>query len=233
MSTVQAVQAITLDLDDTLWPIWPAIARAERVLHDWLCEHAPATAARYDTDGLRRLRDAVALEKPEWGHDLTAIRLESLRRALQSAGDDPAQAEAAFAVFFEMRHRVDLFSDVAAALTRLADRFPVVALTNGNADLERVGIAQWFSGSLSARSFGVGKPDARIFHAACRQLKQEPGAVLHIGDDLALDVHGALGAGLQAAWVVRPDVHPDPVPAPPGTHHVVEDLLTLADRLGV
>ena len=60
-----------------------------------------------------------------------------------------------------------------------------------------------------------------------------PHEVLHIGDDLALDVHGALAAGLQAAWVVRPDIHPDPVPAPAGTHHVVEDLLTLADRLGV
>jgi putative hydrolase of the HAD superfamily len=56
---------------------------------------------------------------------------------------------------------------------------------------------------------------------------------LHIGDDLDLDVHGALAAGLQAAWVVRPDIHPDPAPPPAGTHHVVEDLLTLADRLGV
>ena len=26
------IRAITLDLDDTLWPIWPTIERAERVL---------------------------------------------------------------------------------------------------------------------------------------------------------------------------------------------------------
>ena len=30
------VKAITLDLDDTLWPIWPTIARAEAALQDWL-----------------------------------------------------------------------------------------------------------------------------------------------------------------------------------------------------
>ncbi|TAG35631.1 MAG: HAD family hydrolase, partial [Polaromonas sp.] len=26
------VKAITLDLDDTLWPVWPAIERAEKAL---------------------------------------------------------------------------------------------------------------------------------------------------------------------------------------------------------
>ena len=36
------VRAITLDLDDTLWPIWPTIARAERALQDWLRARAGA-----------------------------------------------------------------------------------------------------------------------------------------------------------------------------------------------
>ena len=39
------VRAITLDLDDTLWPIWPTIARAEGALQQWLADNAPATAA--------------------------------------------------------------------------------------------------------------------------------------------------------------------------------------------
>lgn len=226
------VHALTLDLDDTLWPIWPTIAKAEAGLHEWLGRHAPATAGRHTPATLRQVRDAVARERPDWAHDLSAIRLESLRRALRECGDDPALADEAFHVFFEMRHQVELFDDVVDALGRLAARFPVVALTNGNADLERVGIARWFSGSLSARSFGVGKPDPRIFHAACGQLGRDPGEVLHIGDDLDLDVHGALGAGLQAAWVVRPAIHPQPGTPPAGTGHVVTSLAELADRLG-
>ena len=39
-----AVRAITLDLDDTIWPIAPVIVRAENALGAWLREHAPRTA---------------------------------------------------------------------------------------------------------------------------------------------------------------------------------------------
>ena len=31
------IEAITLDLDDTLWPVAPTIAGAEQDLFDWLC----------------------------------------------------------------------------------------------------------------------------------------------------------------------------------------------------
>jgi FMN hydrolase / 5-amino-6-(5-phospho-D-ribitylamino)uracil phosphatase len=224
--------ALTLDLDDTLWPIWPAIERAEAHLHAWLVQWAPATAGRFDTAGLRALRDEVARTHPHWAHDLSAVRLESLRRALAQAGDDERLAEEAFEAFLHWRHRVDVYDDVVPALQRLASRYPIVALTNGNADLQAIGLAPWFRGVVSARAFGVGKPDPRIFLEACRQAGAAPARVLHIGDDLALDVHAALAAGLQAAWVARPDLHADTDGAPPGTHHVVRDLRELADRLG-
>ena len=45
MLDLSRIRAITLDLDDTLWPVWPTIHRAEQVLSDWLMQHAPATAA--------------------------------------------------------------------------------------------------------------------------------------------------------------------------------------------
>lgn len=224
--------ALTLDLDDTLWPVWPAIERAEAQLHAWLRQHAPATAARFDTTGLRALRDEVARTHPHWAHDLSAIRLESLRRALALAGDDVGLALPAFETFLSWRHRVEVYDDVVPALERLAARFPLVALTNGNADLQIIGLDRWFRGVVSARSFGVGKPDAAIFMEACRRAGARPAQVLHVGDDPCLDVRGALDAGLQAAWVARPDIHAETDRAPPGTHHVVRHLGELADRLG-
>jgi putative hydrolase of the HAD superfamily len=45
MLNVSKIKAITLDLDDTLWPVWPTIGRAEAVLTAWLTAHAPSTAA--------------------------------------------------------------------------------------------------------------------------------------------------------------------------------------------
>ncbi|WP_284616311.1 HAD family hydrolase [Aquabacterium humicola] len=224
------IAALTLDLDDTLWPIWPAIARAEDVLLRWLAEHAPATAAGHDAASLRVLRNLVAAEQPDWSHDLSRIRLESIRRALQQHGDDPALAEPAFDVFFEERQRVELFADVIPALDRLAARWPIVALSNGNADVAKVGLGRYFRGAISAREFGRGKPEAAIFHHACSLARASHGAVLHIGDDGQLDVDGALGAGLRAAWLERADLKPV---TPQGTpHHRVADLLRLADQLG-
>lgn len=77
------VKAITLDLDDTLWPIWPTIARAEAALQDWLRHRAPRTADLLADDLQRhRLREEVILGQPELRHHLSAIRTEMIRRAL-------------------------------------------------------------------------------------------------------------------------------------------------------
>jgi len=109
----------------------------------------------------------------------------------------------------------------------------VVGLTNGNADLRRVGIAAHFRGCVTAREFGAGKPEPAIFHAACRALGAVPAQVLHIGDDPLLDVGGALRAGLQAAWVRRDDAGPASTAALElQPQYIVTDLAELADRLG-
>lgn len=218
-----AIKALTLDLDDTLWPVWPAIERAEHELHAWLGQHAGATAQRFDVAALRVLREAVAAENPQWAHDFTRMRRASLAHALTLAGDDAALADAGFDVFFAARNRVELYADARPALDALARRWPIVALTNGNADLRSIGLDGHFAASVSAREFGVGKPDARIFHEACRRANARPQEVLHIGDDWALDVAGAHAAGLRSAWVRRDG----DASMPPGTARadcVVRDL---------
>lgn len=227
------LRALTLDLDDTLWPMAPTLRRAEALMQDWLRQHAPATVAAHDKAAWAALRRAVVADRPEWAHDLSALRRETIHRALLAAGDDPALAQPAFEVFFEARQQVQLFDDVLPALARLAARWPIVALTNGNADVHRVpGLGRHFAGALSARELGLAKPAPAVFAAACRHAGADPADTLHIGDDPALDVDGALAAGVQAAWVRRPEL-PD-IGTPSGTaHHVVASLGELADRLGV
>ena len=44
-----AIRAITLDLDDTLWPVLPTLLRAEETLAAWLASQAPATASHLAT----------------------------------------------------------------------------------------------------------------------------------------------------------------------------------------
>lgn len=228
--TFKLIAAITLDLDDTLWPVWPNIRAAEAELQAWLGAHAQATAVRFDAVALREQRDEVLRDHPEWAHDLGMLRREGLRRALQAAGDDPALAEPGFELFYAARQRVTLFDDVLPALERLTARYPILALTNGNADIVRVGIHRFFKGAVSAHEVGFGKPDPRIFAEACRRLELAPAQVLHVGDDGLLDVLGALDAGLQAAWVDRAESVAD---GPLQNVPRFSDLGQLADALGV
>lgn len=227
------VRAITLDLDDTLWPIWPTIERAEETLQSWLAAHAPRTAALAREKGsAMRARQHVLARMPERAHDLAVIRREAIRQLLHWAGDDSALAEPAFDVFFAARQQVTLFDDALPALTALSARFPVVALSNGNADVRRVGIGQYFHAAISAAEIGVGKPDRRIFRAAAEAAGVEECAVLHIGDDAHLDGAGALAAGMQVAWINRGATPwPDTIAGRP--HAVASDMLALCRMLAI
>jgi putative hydrolase of the HAD superfamily len=202
MLQISKIQAISLDLDDTLWPVMPVIVRAEHALQEWLQVHAPQTASLCALpDTKRTLRVQVEQRFPEFSHDLSFLRRESIRASLVAAGDPPELAEAAFGVFFAARNAVSLYPGVTQALTKLAARYPLVALSNGNADVFRTEAAPHFHAAVSAQAFGVAKPDVRIFQATAAQLNLEPDAILHVGDDAMADAFGALNAGMQAVWI--------------------------------
>ena len=204
MLDISAVRAISLDLDDTLWPVWPTIARAELALQGWLTTRAPGAAALVaDSRARAALRQQVRDAHPDLHHDLSHQRQALICLALHQCGEDTAHAPEAFEVFFAERNRVDFYDDALPALAQLAAGYPLLAVSNGNADLARVGVDHLFAGSVSARDAGVAKPDGRIFAAAASRLGLAPQQVLHVGDDPALDVLGALGAGMQAVWVNR------------------------------
>jgi 2-haloalkanoic acid dehalogenase type II len=226
---LESLKAITLDLDDTLWPSAPAIAAAEAKLHAWLESVAPAMAAALPPSEFMRFRRALAAEMPHIAHDFTATRHEALKRALTLHGEDHTLADAAMDLFLTARSEVELYPDAREALERLAARFKLVALSNGNADLARIGLDHHFACILNARIAGVAKPDARIFQAACTRVAVAAGEVLHAGDDPDLDVRAAARAGLRAAWINRSGN------AWTGEHLGHEefcDLLALCDALG-
>ena len=199
------IRAITLDLDDTLWPFAPVGARVEQAQHDWLLAHCPRTAARFPIAAMRELREQLNAVHPQLAHDFSAMRRLTLARAMQLSGDDPLHAEAAFEAFFAERNRVECYPDVAPALQRLAACVPLAALSNGNADLRRIGLDTYFRFQLGASEHGKPKPSPCIFHAACARLALAPHEVLHVGDDIELDVVGAHHAGLRSCWINRPD----------------------------
>ncbi|MGH8039644.1 MAG: HAD family hydrolase [Stenotrophomonas sp.] len=210
------VLAITLDLDDTLWPFAPIGARIDQVLYEWMLQHSPATAAMYPVAAMRELRERSFRDNPHLHYDLSALRRLTLQEALENSGADLALLEPAYEAFYAARNQVEFYPDAVDALTRIAARVPVAALSNGNADLARIGLDHHFAFQLGSREHGAAKPAASIFHAACERLGVAPAHVLHVGDHIEMDVVGAMQAGLRGCWINRvehtwhhPSLQPD------------------------
>ncbi|OEZ00101.1 MULTISPECIES: HAD family hydrolase [Stenotrophomonas] len=210
------VLAITLDLDDTLWPFAPIGARIDQVLYEWMLQHSPATAAMYPVAAMRELRERSFRDNPHLHYDLSALRRLTLQEALENSGADLALLEPAYEAFYAARNQVECYPDAIEALTRIAARVPVAALSNGNADLARIGLDHHFAFQLGSREHGAAKPAASIFHAACERLGVAPAHVLHVGDHVEMDVVGAMQAGLRGCWINRvehtwhhPSLQPD------------------------
>jgi HAD superfamily hydrolase (TIGR01509 family) len=194
---------LSFDLDDTLWPVRPVIAAAESTLLSWLRARYPRAVAGHDVESMRALRAQLAERFPEQRHDLTFLRHRALKDLFGAAGHAEALADEALEVFFTARNRVEFYDDVRPSLIRLRSRYRLFALSNGNADLQRCGIADLFAGHVTAIAAGAAKPDARIFARLGEVAGVAPGQVLHIGDDPLADVVGATQAGMQAVWINR------------------------------
>ena len=230
-TSIAAIKAITLDLDDTLWPVAPTIAGAEQDLFDWLSAHAPKTADLIrQSDVKKTIRQEVTAKHHARAHDLGFLRRVMIRESLRLAGDNPFLADAAYAVFDAARQRVTLFQGVEQALARLALKYRLVAISNGTANVFVTPAGPYFDAAFSAHEVGVAKPSAKIYHAATSYLGLNPEQVLHIGDDAIADVWGAKEAGLQTVWI-NPEghlwAHQSPQP------WTVHDLAEVADGLQV
>ncbi len=197
------ISAICFDLDNTLWDSAVVIGRAERRLRAWLEQHYPVLPAMYSVDEMRAHRLQLIAAEPQRAHDLSYVRRESLARLATRAGYPPTLADEAFEVFLAARNEIELFADVTSALAALGRRYTLASLTNGNADLGRVGIRDWFAVSLTAADLGAAKPHSSAFEGALRALQLPAHEVLYVGDDPHLDVHGARSAGLRTAWMNR------------------------------
>jgi len=231
-ATVNNIRTITIDLDDTLWEIHPVIRRAERRLYEWLGENYPRITEMYGPEDLSEVRSQVMVEYLDRAHDLTFLRHTVLGRIGVAAGCGTDFIEEAFRVFDEVRNDVELFPEVIPTLEALGERFRIIAVTNGNANLETIGIRHLFDDVITAATAGAAKPALQVFELAVRAGGASKADTLHIGDQPLHDVEGARVAGLRTAWVNRNGaVWPDEYPLPDvEIVHVGEILTILGDH---
>lgn len=137
---------------------------------------------------------------PDDVYDLTKIRQDWLSQLANTFSYDQKMVEDAFHIFWLARNQVTLFDGARDVLEQLSKQYSLGVLSNGNADVDHIGIGQYFDFSVNVADVGVAKPDAKIFHHALKLANSTASETIHIGDHSLYDVTGALNAGLHAIW---------------------------------
>jgi HAD superfamily hydrolase (TIGR01509 family) len=223
------IRVIAFDLDDTLWDVGPVIARAESILADWLEKEVPGY--RYEPSKLMPIREALLGEDPTLGHRLTAFRQRLIETSLISHLDEQSaasHAEGAMEIFLAARNEVEFFEGALDTLRDVARTFQIGALTNGNADIYRLGLNDCFSFAFSAEQVGAPKPAPDLFHAALAHTGCEPAQMVYVGDDPIKDVDAANEVGLHTIWMRSKG---KPVEGESTPDETIDDIRALPDAI--
>ena len=195
------IEVIGFDLDDTLWAVTPVIIRAEKLLNAWLVETAPDL--KYDVVSMRELRHEILEKQPSLARKITELRRQIIVRALVNSHVAQAEeiADQAIEVFLAARNQVEFFDGALEVLNRLDATHRLGALSNGNADIHRLGLSHLFDFAFSAEDVGAAKPDPALFERALSHTDVDPHRMVYVGNDPLLDVDAAKQVGLKTVWL--------------------------------
>lgn len=193
--TSAPVRAVTVDLDDTLFPQEQWLAGA------WLDVADRASALGLDGERLLPELFRVAGQGSDRGGiidgALAAIGVQATRHVTDLVAAFTAHRPA----------RLDGYPGALAALDRLRAMLPVIVVTDGLPAVQRAKLAALglddlpvvVSDELGGRH--LRKPDPAPFRRALELLDLPAENVVHIGDRPAKDVVGARGVGMRAVRV--------------------------------
>ena len=202
---MRGIAAISFDADGTLWDFDKVMRHALGFARDELLRATALPSESLSIEAMIEIRNHTADELSGKVTSLEAIRLEAFRRTLADVGHrDDALAERLNAIY--LRHRfedVELYGDVLPTLNALRGICPLGIVSNGNSYPERCGLDGRFAFVVFSQDHGFEKPDPRLFGVALRLLECEASGLLHVGDSLRNDVHGASLAGIRSVWLNR------------------------------
>ncbi|RDL42687.1 haloacid dehalogenase [Marinomonas piezotolerans] len=233
---------ISFDLDNTLWDVDPTLVRAEHAMEKWFDERYPGFAEQFYVPTMAPLKQDVLQADPSLSSDVTKVRLAMYRLALRRYGLPSEEAddiaEQAFSVFYDWRQRIDLYPDVHITLDKLAERYELAALTNGNADVfhPSIALSRYFGTVIRADLEGIAKPDPEIFQRLAQKTGIPLDRIIHIGDHPIDDVEGAVAAGARAIWFNRHGARrwrSEWSTTPDAEVHSLRELVTVIKNMGL
>jgi HAD superfamily hydrolase (TIGR01549 family) len=198
------IKLITFDLDDTFWDIKSTIINAEINSRKWIEDKIKKKIEWGTFDDFLEIRNELIKENPSLDYDLGLLRKKMIsyhtQKYFKNQKDLDEFIEEAFMFFLEERHKVEFFDDVITVLEKLSSKYKLGVLTNGNADIKKLGIDHMFEFSLSSVDVKSNKPDQGHFVKAKELSQISFQNTLHVGDHPVNDVYGARELGINVMW---------------------------------
>ena len=198
------IKLITFDLDDTFWDIKSTIVNAEINSRKWIEDRIERKIEWGTIDDFLKIRSELVKDNPALDYDLGLLRKNIIsyhtQKYFSSQKDLDEFIEEAYVFFLEERHKVEFFDDVITVLEKLSSKYKLGVLTNGNADIKKLGIDHMFEFSLSSVDVKSNKPDQGHFVKAKELSQISFQNTLHVGDHPVNDVYGARKLGINVMW---------------------------------
>lgn len=202
------IQAMTFDLDDTLYDNYPVIMRVEREVAAWLKAQYPQ-CQQLSMGQWHQIKQQLIIDDPALVNDVTLWRWKQIVSGLSLSGYTQAQAKDAADKAMEQvqywRNLVEVPQQAHDVLSQLAQAMPLIGITNGNVDPDKIGLSRYFCHVYRAGRDGRLKPSPDMFQLAQRKLNIHSRHILHVGDHLRSDVLGAKQSGYSACWLPYAD----------------------------
>jgi len=238
------IRLVCFDLDETLVDDNGVLAEALRRTCDWVASIEPALVAE------RLLKANGQIWRKFWpevesqwtlgtltGEEVTR---EAWRRTLLACGcaDDDIARQAAETLDRLTQENCQLFDDVPDTLAILKGQVQLAVITNGAQDTQRekllaTAIEQHFDAIAISGELGVAKPNPAIFQHVLDELRLQPHAAIHVGDNLGADVLGAQAAHFRAGiWLNRHgQPRPPEGPSPDFEITSLRELVHIVERI--
>lgn len=202
--TLMPIAAMTFDLDDTLYDNVPVMDKTEQETLQFIRQY-DTRFRDFSSQQVDAYKQPLLAQHPHLLHDITQWRWLAAKNMLldndYNDADANKGADAIMAHFAYWRSAIKVPEKTHQVLSKLAQKIPLIAITNGNAQPQHCGLAHYFTAILKAGPDGRSKPYPDMFNKAASLLNLAHQQILHVGDHLVTDVEGAIHSGLQACWI--------------------------------
>ncbi len=230
-------KVISFDLDNTLYDCETVLRQAEEWFAGYLShKYNLGGGQSSDYRFWRDIKSKCLKLNPELAHDVTALRAYGLQAAFDILKIKLTldEAFALVEIFRNKRSQGHVCSTIKDFLIKLKERYPICLLSNGNCNLEILGLENIFSEDFRPNLNGLkSKPFPDLYNKCAAHYGVGLGSILHVGDDPITDVNGAVDAGCMCAWVYKgySGISPDEGTVRSLPNIIVKSVLDLEDWL--